>query len=87
MQKAAGGEGLHYSALTHRAYPSCIRSSCEAQLHSRSFGSPVGSRRNLHQDLEGLALPLVLVLDTYSRKIVGWSMTNNLTTESWFSTL
>ncbi len=73
-------EGSHHSALTHRAHPSCSR-----HLVKRNF-TPEAPDRLWVADItyvrtwEGW-LYLSFVLDTYSRRIVGWSMANHLKTD------
>jgi putative transposase len=76
-------EGLHYSALTDRTHLSCPGSR-ETQLHSG--GSGEAPDRLWVADITYIRtwegwLYLSFVLDTYSRRIVGWSMANNLRTE------
>jgi len=70
-------------ARPHRA-GSC-RATCarpgRAQLRRRSVQSVLGRPYyNLHADLGGF-LYLTVVLDTFSRRIVGWTMETQLRTE------
>ncbi len=73
-------EGSHHSPLTHRAHPSCSRPGVK-----RNF-TPEAPDRLWVADItyvrtwEGW-LYLSFVLDTYSRRIVGWSMANHLKTD------
>ena len=50
------------------------------QLRRHGAQSVVGRRYNLHPDLGGF-LYLAVVLDTFSRRIVGWAMETHLRTE------
>jgi putative transposase len=51
------------------------------QLRRRGTQSVVGRRHNLHPDLGRVSFYLAVVLDTFSRRIVGWAMETHLRTE------
>jgi putative transposase len=57
-----------------------LHPTCEAQLHPEAPDRLWGADITYLRTWEGW-IYLSLVLDTYSRKVVGWSMSNNLKTE------
>jgi transposase InsO family protein len=70
----------HHSALKDRAYPSCPGPG-KTQLHARSSRDRLWVAEITYvRTWEGW-LHLSFVLDTYSRKVVGWSMANHLRAE------
>jgi putative transposase len=71
-------EGSHHPPLTRRVYSSCPRPG-QTRLHSRSSGPPVVADITYVRTWEGW-LYLSFVLDTYFRKVVGWSIANSLRT-------
>jgi hypothetical protein len=68
------------------------RAAPAADLLRRDFVAALSPKQglagghNLHTDGGGLSLPGLLILDTHSRRIVGWSMDSHMRTESLWST-
>jgi putative transposase len=73
-------KGSYDSALTDRAHSPCPGSG-ETQLQPEGSGSPVGRGHITYVRTREGWLYLAFVLDTHSRRVVGWSMANNLRTE------
>ena len=79
MRRPQEKEGSHDPPLTHRAYspaPDLVKRDFAPEAPDRLWVADITYVRTW----EGW-LYLAFVLDTYSRKIVGWSMANNLRTE------
>ncbi len=61
--------------------PSCGPGPGRTPVPGRCAGPDLGGRHHLRADLDGVLVYLAVVLDVFSRRVVGWSMAHHLRTE------